>query len=75
LEEVGKKIGRSKDASLTFLDERIGHLRIGELDRERLIKFGKERAAEGAGPVTVGLGLHQDNLLTRRCSSRPLGSN
>lgn len=57
LEEVGKKIGRSKDASLNFLDERIGHLRIGELDRERLIKFGKERAAEGAGPVTVGMDL------------------
>lgn len=57
LEEVGKKIGRSKDASLTFLDERLGNLRIGELDRERLIKFGKERAAEGAGPVTVGIDL------------------
>lgn len=57
LEEVGKKIGRSKDASLNILDERLGHLRIGELDRERLIKFGKERAAEGAGPVTVGMDL------------------
>jgi integrase len=57
LEEVGKKIGRSKDATLNFLDERIGHLRIGELDRERLIKFGKERASEGAGPVTVGMDL------------------
>jgi hypothetical protein len=53
LEEVGKKIGRSKDASLTFLDGRLGHLRLGELDRERHIKFGKE----GAGPVTVGIDL------------------
>jgi integrase len=57
LQEVGKKIGRSKDASLNFLDERIGHLHIGELDRERLIQFGKERASEGAGPVTVGMDL------------------
>lgn len=57
LEEVSKKIGRSKDASLKFLDERLGHLRLGELDRERLIKFGKERAQEGAGPVTVGIDL------------------
>lgn len=57
LEEVGKKIGRSKDASLKFLDERLGHLRIGELDREQLIKFGKERAVEGAGPVTLGIDL------------------
>ena len=57
LEEVGKKIGRSKDASLNFLDGRLGQLRYSELDRERLIKFGKERAAEGAGPVTVGMDL------------------
>jgi integrase len=57
LEEVGKKIGRSKDASLKFLDKRLGHLRCAELDRERLITFGKERAAEGAGPVTVGIDL------------------
>jgi hypothetical protein len=64
LEEVGKKIGRSKDASLNFLDERIGHLRIGELDRERLVKFGKERASEGAGPVTVGMDLGYIKTIT-----------
>ncbi|MGJ5135002.1 MULTISPECIES: site-specific integrase [unclassified Bradyrhizobium] len=57
LEGVGKDIGRSKTASLNFLDERLGHLRLPELDRERLIKFGKERALEGAGPVTVGIDL------------------
>jgi integrase len=57
LEEVGKRIGRSKTASLIFLDQRLGHLRLPELDRERLIKFGKERAGEGAGPVTVGIDL------------------
>jgi hypothetical protein len=57
LGEVGKDIGRSKTASLIFLDERLGHLRLPELDRERLIKFGKERALDGAGPVTVGIDL------------------
>ncbi|WP_315803051.1 site-specific integrase [Bradyrhizobium sp. SZCCHNS3002] len=57
LEEVGKDIGRSKTASLIFLNQRLGHLRLPELDRERLIKFGKERALEGAGPVTVGIDL------------------
>ena len=57
LEEVAKEIGRSKTASLIFLEERLGHLRLPELDRERLIKFGKERALEGAGPVTVGIDL------------------
>ena len=50
LEEVGKDIGRSKTASLIFLDERLGHLRLPELDRERFINFGKARALEGAGP-------------------------
>lgn len=42
---------------MTFLDGRLGQLRYSELDRERLIKFGKERAAEGAGPVTIGMDL------------------
>ena len=57
LKEVGKDIGRSKTASLTFLDERLGHLRLPELDRERFIKFGKARELEGTGPVTVGIDL------------------
>jgi len=57
LQEVGKRIGRSKTASLAFLERRVGRLRLPELDRERLIQFGKERAREGAGPVTVGIDL------------------
>jgi integrase len=57
LQEVGKRIGRSKNASLTFLEHRLGRLRLPELDRERLIQFGKERAREGAGPVTLGIDL------------------
>jgi hypothetical protein len=32
-------------------------LHLPERDRERFIKFGKERALEGAGPVTVGIDL------------------
>jgi len=57
LQEVGKRIGRSKNASLTFLEERIGRLQLQELDRDRLIQFGKEHAVEGAGPVTLGMDL------------------
>jgi integrase len=57
LQEVGKRLGRSKSASLTFLERRLGQLRLPDLDRERLIQFGKERAREGAGPVTVGIDL------------------
>jgi integrase len=57
LHEVGKRIGRSKAASLAFLERRLGRLRLPELDRERLIQFGKERAREGAGAVTLGIDL------------------
>ena len=57
LKEVGKPIGRSKAASLNLLEKRLGRLRLPELDRARLIQFGKERAREGAGPVTVGIDL------------------
>lgn len=57
LQEVGKRMGRSKTASLTFLERRLGRLRLSELDRECLIQFGKERAREGAGPVTLGIDL------------------
>ena len=32
LQEAGKEIGRSKTASLIFLDGRIGRLRLPELD-------------------------------------------
>ena len=57
LKEVGKPIGRSKAASLNLLEKRLGRLRLPELDRARLIQFGKERAREGAGPVTLGIDL------------------
>ena len=49
LHEVGKRIGRSKTASLAFLERQLGRLRLPELDRERLIQFGKDRAREGLG--------------------------
>ncbi len=57
LQEVGKPIGRSKSASLTLLEHRLGRFRISELDRERVIQFGKARTREGAGPVTLGIDL------------------
>lgn len=55
--EVGIRIGRSKDFCLIALDDALGHLKLSELDRERLIKFGRDRAREGAGPVTLGMNL------------------
>jgi integrase len=54
MKEVGKPPGRSKSATLEMLRRELGTHRIGALDRERLIRFGKDRAKAGAGPVTVG---------------------
>jgi len=55
MEEVGKAPGRSKEATLAMLKRRLGSLNMVEIDRERIVKFGRERAKEGAGPVTVSM--------------------
>ena len=44
MKEVGKTPGRSKSATLEMLQRRLGALRISDLDRERLIRFGRDRA-------------------------------
>ena len=33
------------------------------LDRERLIRFGHDRAAQGAGPVTIGIDIGMIKLI------------
>ena len=57
MKEVGKAPGRSKSATLAMLKRELGTRPIIDMDRERLIKFGRERAAQGAGPVTVSMDL------------------
>ena len=54
MKEVGKPPGRSKGATLEMLQRELGTLKIGDLGRERLIQFGRDRAKNGAGPVTLG---------------------
>lgn len=55
MKEVGKAPGRSKDATLRMLKRELGTLNMVEVDRERIVKFGRARAANGAGPTTVGI--------------------
>lgn len=55
MKEVGKAPGRSKDATLQMLKRRLGSVNMAELDRERIVKFGRKRAIEGAGPTTLGI--------------------
>ena len=55
MKEVGRAPGRSKDATLQMLKRTLGKLKLVEVDRERLVHFGRARAAAGAGPMTVGM--------------------
>lgn len=55
MRDVGKPPQRSKSATLEMLRRKIGALALSQLDRERLIRFGRDRAKEGAGPVTLGI--------------------
>jgi integrase len=57
MKEVGKCHQRSKVFSLESLQKRLGKIRIADLNRERLVTFGRDRAREGAGPVTIGADL------------------
>lgn len=53
--EVGKSPRRSKAEALEKLKRDLGEVALKDLTRERLIAFGKARAKEGAGPVTLGM--------------------
>jgi hypothetical protein len=37
------------------LKKTLGKVQFDRLDRERIIQFGKARAAEGAGPATLSI--------------------
>lgn len=55
LAEVGKPLLRSKAMCLEKLRRDLGNERLSNITRERLINFGKQRAREGAGIVTLGI--------------------
>ncbi len=55
--EASKPIGRTKLYCLEKMERDIGHLRVADLTKQRLIEYGKQRSAEGAGPATVTVDL------------------
>ncbi len=57
LQQVGRAPRRSKAFTLDALKAKLGGVRMADLNRKRLIRFGKDRLKEGAGPVTVGMNL------------------
>lgn len=61
--DVGKAPLRSKAATLAMLKRELDKCNIVALDRDRLIRFGRDRAAQGAGPVTVGIDIGMIKLI------------
>jgi len=55
MKSVGKAPRRSKAATLQSLKSSLGKKKIGELDRQLFIDFGRKRAAGGAGPMTLSI--------------------
>jgi integrase len=57
LATYGKPLRRSKQAVLKRLELELGPEPIANLNRERLIRYGRERVKEGAGPATLAIDL------------------
>lgn len=55
MKEVGRAPGRSKEATLLMLKRELGSHKMVEIDRERILTFGRARSKAGAGPVTIGI--------------------
>lgn len=81
MREVGKPPRRSKAAILAALKHDLGKEQIGYLDRQKLIDYGKMRAEQGAGPVTLGIDigvamrLHPDDTVAVIIQPAERGSN
>ncbi|WP_303718905.1 site-specific integrase [Brevundimonas naejangsanensis] len=63
MKSVGKAPRRSKAATLKMLKARLGAKKIVQLDRQLFIDFGRERATEGAGPMTLSIDIGAIKLI------------
>nr|ACN58807.1 site-specific recombinase [uncultured bacterium BLR9] len=71
MQEVGKCAQRSKAFSMERLKKKLGNLRIGDLYRERLVAFGRDRAREEAGPHTIGADLSYVQTILSHAAEGP----
>ena len=55
MKEVGKAPRRSKGATLLALKRHLGSVNMNDLDRERIVEFGRARMRQGAGASTIGI--------------------
>lgn len=69
MKEVGRAPGRSKDATLKMLKRELGKVSLAELDRERIVRFGRKRAAQGAGPTTLGIDIGTIKLVVQHAAA------
>lgn len=67
--EVGKPPGRSKAATLNMLKRELGAKSMVDLDRDQLLKFGRARAAQGAGPVTLQMDIGAIKLVVSHAAA------
>ena len=75
--EVGRPLLRSKAMCLEKLKGDLGREKTSALTRERLIAYGKARAKQGAGPVTLGMDIGYIRTDPRPCcrSARRRGAD
>jgi hypothetical protein len=55
MKEVNKAPCRSKAFTLEALKEKLGKVKLKDVTRERVTQFGKDRAREDAGAVTISM--------------------
>jgi len=55
LAAVSKPLRRSKRAVLERLDAELGATPLGQMTREKIISYGRDRAKAGAGPATLAI--------------------
>ncbi|MGN8550947.1 tyrosine-type recombinase/integrase [Bradyrhizobium sp. 13971] len=51
--DAGKRVTGSRHLYLQSIRPALGKLKVSELTRENFLKYGKERATNGAGPATI----------------------
>jgi integrase len=60
-----RPIGRTKHAALQSFKRELGTIRLRDLTAQRLIRYGRDRHAAGAGPVTVAVDLSYIGTILR----------
>lgn len=69
MREVHKPLRRSKAYTLELLRQKLGPTPFDRLGRDMLVDYGRRRAKEGAGPVTVSAELSYINTIVTHAAA------